>query len=256
MNFKNYIALALLVPVAIRAEFTAQKDGISIVVTAPTAGQHVLQAYGIPVKTEQFTAQKSNPVWIEVTNTSDRQIEISNRSINKTQIGSDTLLKHYKYRAILRPLLTWVAVHTARCIIFGHFTKWTAGKIGQKTGEAMAAAFTNQTSKAEYEEVQRGLMVEVQAYQNEYKTTIQINNAFGWGNFSAAIGSWWLFSSFNKELEVLLNQQLLQDSIMVAPGQTIKKLVVLDGTTTTNRFALSIFDARTHMVKSQFEVIL
>jgi|GEM_PF-3205370 len=38
--------------------------------------------------------------------------------------------------------------------------------------------------------------------------------------------------------------------------EAIKKLVVLDNSTATNRFALSIFDARTHMVKSQFEVII
>jgi hypothetical protein len=64
MNFKNYIALAVLLPIAVRAEFAAQKDGISVMVTTPVAGEQVLQAYNMPLKTEQFIAQNYKPVWV------------------------------------------------------------------------------------------------------------------------------------------------------------------------------------------------
>jgi hypothetical protein len=197
-------------------------------------------------------------VGVEITNTSDRQIEVSNRSVSKVQIGKETMLKQYKYRAILRPLLTWIAVSCANSMILqlvtGNLT--FASAIMQAAKEADGAFAVGGMTQEEHQDIVNEIMKKGAEFKIKHKWPLQIMSIAGWLNFGAAIGSWWLFSSFNKELEVVLNQQLLQDPIIVAPGQTIKKLVVLDNTTASNRFALSIFDARTHMVKSQFDVMI
>ncbi len=301
MYFKNYIALALLVPTMLCAEFTAQKDGISIIATVPGQGEQMLQASGISLKKEWFTARKHKPVWIEVTNSTDRSLELSNRSISAVQIDKAVLAKQYKYRAVLWPFLGWFGMWSlSRGIdlsILGHALT-LCYKEGQKIGknkedfhnginqkiqniaskidgfndmnqeDKINALGNHPEYKALNEEVERidATCTEealkklgedmVEATMKKYDWLFKSNNIVRWAIFAAAIGSWWTLSSFNKELELFFNQQLLQDPIMVAPGQTIKKLVVLDGTTDTTRFALSIFDARTHLVKSQFEVVI
>jgi hypothetical protein len=301
MNFKNYIALAVLLPIAVRAEFAAQKDGISVMVTTPVAGEQVLQAYNMPLKTEQFTAQNYKPVWVEITNTTDRSLELSNRSISIAQIDKQVIAKKYKYRAVLWPFLGWFGIWSmcntvslsdkgyalylgGREAMLAHERMAAYNKgIGQEIAkvainidgwgnmsqteqrnlfdnDARFADLRARKATVEHDITGEGLVEKTKpvldAFILKYNWLWRLNRTIRWANWGVAISLWWVLSSFNKELEVVLNQQLLQDPIIVAPGQTIKKLVVLDNTTAINRFALSIFDARTHMVKSQFEVII
>lgn len=296
MNIKYMMMLTLAV-LACRAhaDFSAQQDGVSVTIRAPEGSEQVLSAYGVALKAQNFISKKLNPVWIELTNTSDRAIELSNRSLSAVQVDRETVAKKYKYRTILRPFLVWLGVRLL-CIVpdwypFGKFL--VAGilanidqgvrqnvlaaelqniietEIGLETLGSMpqekqqswiennqkcrdAIARTKKTSQ----DAMNKLKQDVSDYHKGYQPIWKALTAIKWGNCAAAIASWWFFSSFNKELDEQLNQHLLQDPVIIAPGQTVKKLVLLDGDVAVNRFGLSTFDARTHLVRSQFNVVL
>lgn len=301
MNIKPYVLLALLLSVAVRAEYIAQKDGIKVKVVMCMPQDLVVSTQGRNITTAQFISSGLKPLWLEVTNESDRALELSKHSVNLDLLSNVEVMRPFTYRTIMRPVLTWLGISmglSAPTGIEGVILGYKKGKIMKRYAEqlklleqeaqakaqrlyASEKTKNSKLTKAEFEtqwpktaeckaliesergkEVDRlaaeinGMPVLLTALQKKYATYILWSNRIGWLNFFAIVPHHMLLARYNKELDVEISKQLLYDSTTIAPGQTVKKLLIVNAKTSTDFFALSIRDPRTQLIKAQFNVVL
>ena len=303
MNIKHYILLALLAPMAVRAEFTAQKDDIAIKVVVCTAQESVIKTPSVQLAGKQFNAKKFTPVWLELTNSSDRAIEISKHSIGADLINKDVVLRSFMYRTILRPLLTWIGVkflviyvinpgfwarsrldwqqselqqNLKNCNLFKMIEIGLKGKMCNKVGQIIAPDMTPEKfdewvkQTPEWKEFETNpeeniqgmrddldrVTVELKNLPTTYATSIKWLDRTLWLNFLAIVPHYLFLSNCNKELTAEFEKQLLSAPISIAPGQTVKKLLIFNTKDNVTRFAVSTRDPRTQFIKTQFDVVL
>jgi|GEM_PF-3378729 len=241
MQLRN-IALCLLLPIAARADET-QKNNISIkaaVCTENIALDMYKDSKGNPLQEilhieNVFKAKGLVPVWVTITNTTDSAQQVINQSSNSTQKNKKLFINYYKRSPILRTgsmLLMLAALCNG--FLYSDFARdYQKVAATSKMTVWMNLFFKDKVSIFS-------------------KNPSYVNKFIGLNLFSGlvAFGGWWLLTGSNKRLEAALNKLMLQDQLVIEPGQTVKKLIILG---TEKKFTLNVVDMSTNQAIQKFE---
>lgn len=234
------IALCLLLlPVIIHADSGAQKNNISIkaaVCTENIALDMYKDSKGNPLQEilhieNVFKSKGLVPVWVEITNTTDSTQQVINQSSDSTQKNKKLFINYYKRS----PMWRFISMFLLLTAIFDGIVFYD---FKNEYKESLALQPWDELTLASKLTAMRG---------TKYATQAAVLTAF-----SALInlGGWWLITDSNKRLGAAFDKIVLQESLVIEPGKTVKKLIILGA---EKKFVLDVVDMSTQQSLQQFE---
>jgi hypothetical protein len=207
------IALCLLLlPVRAHADFAAQQNNVSIKAAAYKADEPVIEYteyYRVNIKGSDFVSKSLKPVWIEISNNSENQIEIAAQpAVDHDLVEKSVLLKKFK-----NGWKVWTALFCltiAPYVDFGCLYFYLEAKVKRET-------------LSEY------------WYWDSFRMDFLTRLSCASMGFVAWCGAY----GYNATLESGIDSSLLEGNCLIMPGEKMRKVVVLDG---ADQFILSVIN--------------
>ena len=200
--------------------FTESKDGITLSARNYTADELVIDADGWQLKGMNFAQNGFKPVLLIIQNNSDEEIAISARSLRIKQVDRNDLAPKFRYRTILRPFLYLCAFDLAVNLSF----------------LTLAMTFTSALN-----------------FMKSYKTFL---DRCIWAVEIGCFGSYhWYLRTLNEKLDVLLQDIILDQTVVIAPGESVQKVLLFENNI-NSMFAFRILHADTQETKTGFDINL
>ncbi len=236
-NILALLTLALALPGALHA-FSQEKDGIKISVKDFTNDPYaqVIDNPSWTITAEDLQKNNIAAMTVKITNNTDKPICISGRSVRFSQAKINDIAEKLKKRTIIRPILTY----------FGGLLI---------TGQLIEAIMPPPKFR-DYPEM---IINDNQNYNKARKkydreSPLLFNTAWLTCLAGSIVYGFYL-SNLNHQLEILLKQSSLNEATIIAPKQSVEKIIFCEGILNQN-FNFSIFNDESFVSVADFAVDL